>query len=134
MRCNLTQDGSKGTKKCLVCPIRRKFLVKVFQHDRKTLPYATLPWELQDIYIIDMELCHKKLAHEIQEQQITLKEIIIKMQSTNGTFESEDSKAVLANKIKQILIILREILKGLKFIHSLGIVHRDLKPENSKAH
>ncbi len=58
----------------------------------------------------------------------------IKMQPANGTFESEDAKSVLANKIKQILIILVEILKGLKFIHSLGVVHRDLKPENSRAH
>ena len=36
------------------------------------------------------------------------------------------------NRSRQVVLIMKQVLSGLKFIHSHDKVHRDLKPENSK--
>jgi serine/threonine protein kinase len=108
-----------------------RVLVQVFHHrqgNEGLSPY--------DLYQIDMELCAKSLKVEIKERTPSLRELLEQISSTQSVdrrdnfYENSVLEMSLASNCFDIHEILRQILKGLTFIHSLGQVHRDLKPEN----
>lgn len=69
-------------------------------------------------FYIDMELCDTTLGRYIHGEQV--KDLV--------NWET----IVQNNEIRfHAYNIMREILRGLFYIHSLGVVHRDLNPRNS---
>jgi len=79
--------------------------------------YGKLPDSLY--YYIDMELCELNLEEYIHEFEF-------KLSST-----SQELPSLLPLDTKSLMLIMRDVSRGLAFIHENDEVHRDIKPRNS---
>jgi len=76
-------------------------------------------------WYIDMELCDLNLeTYILREWTPELKKLV-------PSFTALETSPVSV-KICQIVATMKDVIRGVVFIHSLGMVHRDLKPRNSK--
>jgi serine/threonine protein kinase len=104
-----------------LCNKYHKNIVEVLAHGK----LQTAP-----LYAIDMELCHMSLEKFIKGDfdgiQTPQKSGIPSIYQRGSLGCSE-----MIKKWRDIIGIMTDILRGLKFIHAYGEVHRDLKPANS---
>lgn len=95
-----------------LCSKRHSNIVRIVAHgDVNNFPY----------YYIDMELCDLDLSHYIANRK------------------SESRKCPISSKelspkdiMNHSFDILKDVTRGVAFIHAQQIVHRDIKPQNSK--
>jgi len=89
-------------------------IISVFKHGwLKKSPY----------YFIDMELCDLNLEAFIYSEYISDFQMVFNPRS-------EPSKDV---QVRNMWMIMLDIVRGLRYIHRHGQVHRDIKPRNSKS-
>jgi eukaryotic-like serine/threonine-protein kinase len=85
-------------------------LCKQSSHDNVVAVYRY--GQLGDSYYIDMELCEFNLEQYIYE------------------FDTAD-RMLPALDMTNLLKIMRDVCRGLAFIHECKMIHRDIKPQNS---
>ena len=78
-------------------------------------------------WYIDMEICDFNL------QTYILRQWTAELEALVPSFVAVD-KSPISVKIHQIVVVMKNLFRGVIFIHSLGMVHRDLKPSNSISH
>jgi serine/threonine protein kinase len=95
-----------------ICTKNHPNVITVLRHDKLE----------GSLYYIDMDLCDMNLNSYIASIPKSWPDHLA---GKGRFFPAYDSSIIWA--------IMKDIAKGLSFIHSLGEVHRDLKPQNSSS-